>query len=64
MAFRFLRRLIHLWRQRQVDADLAEELTFHREMKRQELEREGMPAPDAAFASQRVLGNLTRARCE
>jgi hypothetical protein len=51
MVSRFLRRLIHLWRQRQMDADLAEELTFHREMKRQELEREGMPAGRGANRS-------------
>jgi putative ABC transport system permease protein len=62
MAFRFWRRLSYLWRQRQMDVDLAEELAFHREMKQRELEQSGMPAGDAEAASRRTLGNSTLAR--
>lgn len=62
MGFRLLRRLLYLVRQRQMDADLAEELAFHREMKQRELEGEGMRSDAAAAASQRALGNATLAR--
>jgi predicted permease len=56
------RRLLYLFRQRKRDADLAEELAFHDAMKRAELERSGLPAADAVFASRRALGNATLSR--
>src|SRR5215210_4898142 len=56
------RRLAYLWRQRQMDADLADELEVHRKMKQDELEHLGVAAADAAYASRRVLGNATLAR--
>jgi len=62
MGFRFLRRLSYLWRQRQMNADLAHELEFHREMKQGELEQAGMAASEAEYASRRALGNPTLAR--
>jgi predicted permease len=62
MGFRFLRRLSYLWRQRQMDADLADELACHQEMKRQELESLGMLPDDAEATSRRFLGNATMAR--
>ena len=59
---RLLRRLRYFVRQRRWQAELDEELEFHREMKRRELE----PAQAAASpgAVQRELGNLTLAREE
>jgi predicted permease len=45
-----------------MDADLAEELAFHQAMKQTELERSGLRANDAEFASRRALGNATLAR--
>jgi predicted permease len=62
MALHLWRRLSYVWRQRQTDAELAEELAFHREMKRQELESAGLPPADAASLTARVLGNTTIAR--
>ena len=62
MAPRIFRRLLHLLRQREMDTDLAEELGFHQAMKQTELERSGLPANEAEFASRRALGNATRAR--
>jgi predicted permease len=59
---RFLRRLWAIIRFRQLDADLAEELQYHREMKAQELERDGLPAREARLAAHAALGNLTRSR--
>ena len=43
MLSRLLRRLRYLIRQRQMDADLADELAFHNAMKQSELERSGLP---------------------
>jgi putative ABC transport system permease protein len=62
MAFRFLRRLSYLRRQRQMDADLAEELEFHREMAERELARRGHPQDDVSQAASRALGSMTLAR--
>jgi predicted permease len=45
-----------------MDAELAEELTFHREMKQRELEDAGMTVADAEYASKSALGNMTLAR--
>ncbi len=62
MLARLLRRLRYLIRQRQMDADLADELAFHHAMKQSELERSGLPPDAAASASRRALGNATLAR--
>ena len=59
---KFLRRAWYAMRQRRLDAELAEEMDFHRAMKRAELERSGLPADAAEFASRRALGNQTLAR--
>ena len=39
---KFLRRAWYAMRQRRLDAELAEEMDFHRAMKRDELERSGL----------------------
>jgi putative ABC transport system permease protein len=62
MILRLWRRIAYLWRQRQMDADLAEELELHREMKQVELERSGLSPHEASYASRRTLGNLTLSR--
>ena len=62
MLRRLVRRLRYFSRQRQMDADLAEELELHRQMKQAELERSGLPSREARFASQRALGNPTLSR--
>ena len=53
---KLLRRLGHLFRQSRFEAELDEELAFHREMKRRELVLKGIHAPGAV---ERELGNLT-----
>src|SRR5947209_18663327 len=57
-----IRRVLYFIRQREVEADLAEEMHFHREMKQRELERDGMSSADAASAARREVGNVTLAR--
>ena len=49
-------------RNRRFDADLAEELRVHEEMKRAELEGAGLTAKDARHAARRALGNTTLMR--
>jgi putative ABC transport system permease protein len=49
-------------RQRRIDADLGDEIEFHRAMKQQELEARGMEPAEARFAAQRALGNVTLAQ--
>jgi putative ABC transport system permease protein len=57
----FLRRLRHLlWRSRH-DADLREEMETHRALRQAALEREGLDADAAAWASRRAMGNVTLA---
>jgi predicted permease len=58
----FLNRLRARLRNRRFDEELREELRFHEEMKREALERAGMPAGDARAAARRALGNVARAR--
>lgn len=53
-------RLRARFRNRRFDADLAEELRFHEEMKRQELE--GLGAHAARDGARRALGNVTLMR--
>lgn len=61
---RLLRRLRYWFRQDDHEAALAEELEFHRALKQQELESDGLASEAARFASRREMGNLTRAREE
>src|SRR5713226_4737488 len=62
MMGRLLRRLQHLLLQRQRGADLAEEMDFHRAMKRQELERAGVDRGAAELATRRQLGSMALAK--
>src|SRR3989441_8668165 len=57
-----VRRLLYFVRQRKLEADLADEMHFHREMKQRELERDGMSQAEAARAARREIGNVTLAR--
>ena len=57
-----LRRLRARIRYRRFDADLAEEIEFHRAMKQREGERAGLTATDARLMSHRQMGNVTLAR--
>jgi len=50
-----LRRAWYLLRQGRRDADLAEELDFHRAMKQEELEQLGVDPAEATFAARRAL---------
>ncbi len=59
---RFLRRLLNLCRMRAAEAELAEEMEFHREMMRLEFERTGLSGKDAALAANRAMGNMMAAR--
>ncbi|PYR72728.1 MAG: hypothetical protein DMF86_22690 [Acidobacteria bacterium] len=59
---KLLRRALGWIRRRRLDADLAEELEFHRSAAQAALERDGLSADDARAASRRALGNLTLAR--
>jgi predicted permease len=59
---RLLRRLRAWLLQRQMDAALAQELEFHRELKQRELEAGGLSSADAALATRRAMGNVARAR--
>jgi predicted permease len=47
---------------RSAEAELAEELEFHRAARQQQLERSGFSPDEARFASRRALGNVTLAR--
>ena len=57
-----LRRVWYLARLRRLDADLAEELEFHRAMKQRELETNGLPERDARLQAHRAMGNVGLAR--
>ena len=59
---RFLRRVWYLATGRRREADLADEMAFHRDMKEEELRHRGVPDADIAAASQRALGNALLAR--
>jgi predicted permease len=53
-----LRRIWHLVRQRQLEADLTDEMDFHRAMKQRELEDAGMPSEQSGSAARRALGSV------
>ena len=57
-----LRRLRYLLRQRQIDAEMAEELETHRLLAERRLIAGGASAADAAAASRRAMGNVALAR--
>lgn len=59
---RLLARAWYMIRRRQFEADLREELAFHHEMKRLELERAGADVEEAAYQARRTLGNDLSAR--
>ena len=55
-------RLGMLFRRRQLDRELEEELRFHFEMEEQENLRGGMSGADARHAARRNFGNLTQSK--
>src|SRR5262245_60143807 len=55
------RRIGYWIRHRQHEDSLTEELEFHRSMKQEDLERQGMGRDDAAIHSRRALGNTLAA---
>src|ERR1700693_3537338 len=56
-----IRRLWHLLRRSRVEADLAEEMDFHREMKERELAGLGTSPAETASAARRALGSVALA---
>src|ERR1700686_4773702 len=56
-----IRRLWHLLRRSSVEADLAEEMDFHREMKERELAGLGTSPAETASAARRALGSAALA---
>jgi hypothetical protein len=54
---RLLRRFGFLVRQRRFEADLAEEMAFHRAMKQRDIEEEGIETTQAAAAARRAFGS-------
>ena len=59
---RLLRRLRYLLQRDRHERELDDELRFHLEMKRQELESRGLDPAAAATAARRALGNLPLTR--
>src|SRR5262245_9933865 len=59
---RLFRRVVYFLRQRRLDAELAEEMEFHRRERQARLEDSGVPAAEAERTSRRRLGNVTLAR--
>jgi predicted permease len=57
-----LTRLLDWFRRDRLDAELTEELRFHRDRLAQDTSREGVAQDEAAFVGQRRLGNVTRIR--
>ena len=60
----WFRRLGYLVLDRRRDAELREEMELHRSLRQANLERAGMPLPDAERESRHALGNLLLAREE
>src|SRR5688500_3195132 len=59
---RLFRRFRYWLGQREHDAALRAEIEFHRALKQQELEANGMPPDDAHLAAAREIGNVALAR--
>jgi MacB-like periplasmic core domain len=57
-----LRRAWFLLRRRRFEADLAEEMAFHRALKQQGLEEGGLEPREAAIATRRALGSIALAQ--
>src|SRR5712691_4926052 len=55
---KLIRRVWYAIRQRRFEADLSEEIEFHRAMKQQELEEHGVRSTEAIFATRRALGSV------
>jgi putative ABC transport system permease protein len=55
------RRLLHFFRRSRHDADLLEEIETHRALRQDAFELDGLAPEDAAYASQRALGNVALA---
>lgn len=51
------RRLLILFRRRQFDSDLKEEMRLHRELRQQEKIERGVPPEEAHYAANRRFGN-------
>ena len=58
---RLLRRLLNLMRPGGADADIAEEMEFHRAMKKREFLEQGLNEREANAAAARAMGNVTGA---
>ena len=58
----WLSRLRDWFRRDQLDAELEEELRFHREQLEREASGSGAGAEEAVFAARRRLGNVARAQ--
>jgi putative ABC transport system permease protein len=59
-----LSRLWYLTHQRRAEADLAEEMALHRELKEQELQAQGLDRMAAGLAAKRAFGSSALARDE
>jgi predicted permease len=59
---KLFRRLLYVFRQRQIEADIAEELEMHRQMASDRALQDGAALHDASAASRRAMGNVTLAR--
>jgi putative ABC transport system permease protein len=57
-----IRRLLHALKRNRFEADLAEELEFHRAMKQRDYEHEGLDGRAAGYAARRALGNVELAQ--
>src|SRR5947207_9613567 len=57
----FLRRAWYLLRRHRFEADLAEEMSFHREMAEHELQRTGLDPADASTSARRAFGSAALA---
>jgi len=56
---RFLNKLRFLAKRQTFDADLAEEMAYHRELKQQDLQSAGLDKDEARYATNREFGNAT-----
>ena len=54
----FFRRLSFLFRRRQSEAEMAEEMRYHLEQRAADLATDGLPETEAHFAAQRKFGNV------
>ena len=57
-----VRRLLHALKRDRFEADLAEELEFHRAMKQKDFEHQGLKEREAGYAACRALGNVELAQ--